>query len=50
VPSPLDPGVAPTVALAVARAALDEGVARDRRDLRELHIELQRLSAAPVVA
>ena len=50
VPSPLDPGVAPAVALAVAWAAMQEGLARSPRDLEELRVELQRLSAPPVVA
>ena len=50
VPSPLAPGVAASVALAVADAAMREGVARDPRDLGDLRIELQRLSAAPLVA
>ena len=50
VPSPLAPGVAAAVALAVARAAIADGVARDVRDLDELRVELQRLSAPPVVA
>ena len=50
VPSPLAPGVAAAVALAVARAAIEEGVAREPRDLVELRAELQRLSAPPVVA
>jgi malate dehydrogenase (oxaloacetate-decarboxylating) len=50
VPSPLTPGVAAAVALEVARTAIDEGIARDRRDLAELRVELQRLSAPPVVA
>jgi malate dehydrogenase (oxaloacetate-decarboxylating) len=48
VPSPLAPGVAAAVALAVAQAAMREGVARSPRDLGELRAELQRLSAAPV--
>jgi len=50
VPSPLAPGVAGAVALAVADAAMREGLARDPRDLGELRTELQRLSAAPLVA
>ena len=49
VPSPLHPGVAAAVALAVAQAAMREGVARSPRDLGELRTELQRLSAPPVV-
>jgi len=49
VPSPLEPGVAPAVALAVAEAAIREGVARDQPDLGELRVDLQRLSAPPVV-
>ena len=49
VPSPLAPGVAPAVALAVARQAIVDGVAREPRDLDELRLELQRLSAPPVV-
>jgi malate dehydrogenase (oxaloacetate-decarboxylating) len=50
VPSPLAPGVAGAVALAVADAAMAEGLARSPRDLGELRTELQRLSAAPLVA
>ncbi|GAC1340341.1 MAG: NADP-dependent malic enzyme [Candidatus Dormibacteria bacterium] len=49
VPSPLDPGVAAAVALAVAQAAMADGVARAPRDPEELRVELQRLSASPVV-
>ena len=44
VPSPLHPGVASAVALAVAGAAIADGVARTPRDLGELRTELQRLS------
>jgi len=50
VPSPLAPGVAGAVALAVAREAMAEGLARSPRDVGELRTELQRLSAAPLVA
>jgi malate dehydrogenase (oxaloacetate-decarboxylating) len=50
VPSPLAPGVAAAVALGVARAAIQEGLARSPRDLDELRVELQRLSAPPLVA
>jgi len=49
VPSPLDAGVAAAVALAVAKAAMADGVARAPRDPEELRIELQRLSDPPVV-
>jgi malate dehydrogenase (oxaloacetate-decarboxylating) len=49
VPSPLAPGVAAAVALGVAEAAMSEGLARQPRDLAELHLELQRLGAPPVV-
>ncbi|QOS97448.1 NAD-dependent malic enzyme [Brevibacterium sp. JNUCC-42] len=45
IPAPFDPRVAPSVAVAVAKAAMDSGVARLIVDLEEIKAKTEKLSA-----